>query len=140
SLTTHAGDVALAASYRAGYTRVEDPKGFRSAPGIPAVDIVDDTLNQLATVSAGVHPGDILPVGVTASAGWAREDISNLDQRVDEKSARLDFVYPVTLDVALLAGVGYEDVEISSRDALRDANGLPVIGRNGRLRTDTSAP
>ena len=140
TLTTHAGDVALAASYRAGYTRVEDPKGFRSAPGVPAVDIVDHTLNQIATVSAGVHPGDILPFGVTASAGWAREDISNLDQRIDEKYGRLDFVLPVTLDLALLAGVGYEDVEISSRDVLRDANGLPVIGRNGRLRTDKSAP
>ena len=140
TLTTHAGDVALAASYRAGYTRVEDPKGFRSAPGVPAVDIVDDTLNQIATVSAGVRPGDILPVGVTASAGWAREDISNLDQRIDQKYGRLDFVFPVSLDVALLAGVGYEDVEISSRDVLRDANGLPVIGRNGRLRTDKSAP
>ena len=140
TLTTHAGDVALAASYRAGYTRVEDPKGFRSAPGVPAVDIVDDTLNQIATVSAGVRPGDVLPVGVTASAGWAREDISNLDQRIDQKYGRLDFVFPGSLDVALLAGVGYEDVEISSRDVLRDANGLPVIGRNGRLRTDKSAP
>lgn len=139
TLTTHAGDVALAASYRAGYTRVEDPKGFRSAPGVPAVDIVDDTLTQTATLSAGVHPGDVLPVGVTVSAGWAREDISNLDQRIDQKYARLDFVFPVTLDVALLAGVGYEDVEISSRDALRDVSGAPVIGRNGRLRTDKSA-
>ncbi|MDP3677020.1 MAG: preprotein translocase subunit YajC [Novosphingobium sp.] len=140
TLTTHAGDVALAASYSAGYTRVEDPKGFRSAPGVPAVEVVDDTFTQAATLSAGVRPGDVLPVGVTASAGWAREDISNLDQRVDQKYARLDFVYPVTLDVALLAGVGYEDVEISSRDALRDASGAPVIGRNGRLRTDKSAP
>jgi hypothetical protein len=140
ALTTHAGDVALAASYRAGYTRVEDPKGFRLAPGVLAVDIVDHTFDQIATVSAGLHPGDLLPVGVTASAGWAREDISNLDQRIDEKYARLDFVYPVTLDVALLAGVGYEDVEVSSRDALRDANGLPVIGRNGHLRTDKSVP
>ncbi|QGN56211.1 preprotein translocase subunit YajC [Novosphingobium sp. Gsoil 351] len=140
TLTTHAGDVALAASYRAGYTRVEDPKGFRPAPGIPAVDIVDDTLSQIATVSAGFHPGDILPLGVTASSGWAREDISNLDQRIDQKYGRLDFVLPISLDVALVAGVGYEDVEISSRDVLRDVNGLPVVGRNGRLRPDKSAP
>ena len=140
TLTTHAGDVALAASYRAGYTRVEAPKGFRLVPGVQAVDIVDDTVSQAATLSAGVHPGDILPVGVTASAGWAREDISNLDQRIDQKHARLDFVLPVSLDVALLAGVGYEKVQISSRDVVRDANGIPVIGPNGRLRTDTSAP
>ena len=139
TLTTHAGDVALAASYRAGYTRVEAPRNFRSVPGVPAVDIVDDTVSQAATLSAGVHPGDVLPVGVTASAGWAREDLSNLDQRIDQKSARLDFVLPVSLDVALLAGVGYEKVQISSRDVLRDGNGAPVIGTNGRLRTDTSA-
>jgi hypothetical protein len=140
TLTTHAGDVALAASYRAGYTRVESPTGFRSTPGVAATDIVDDTLNQAATFSAGVHPGDVLPVGVTASAGWAREDISNLDQRIDQKFGRLDFVLPISLDVALLAGVGYEHIEISSRDALRDANGLAVIGTDGRLRTDKSAP
>lgn len=140
TLTTRAGDVALAASYRAGYTRVENPRGFRSAPGVPAVEVVDDTLTQAATLSAGIRPGEVLPVGVTASAGWAREDISNFDQRIDQKYARIDFVYPVALDVALLAGVGYEDVEISSRDALRDANGVPVIGRDGRLRTDKSAP
>ena len=140
TLTTQAGDVALAASYRAGYTRVSDPKGFRSAPGVRAVDIVDDTLSQAATLSAGVHPGDILPVGVTASAGWAREDLSNLDQRIDQKFARVDFVLPISLDFALLAGVGYEKIQISSRDVLRDVNGAPVIGSNGRLVTDKSAP
>ena len=140
TLTTQAGDVALAASYRVGYTRVEAPRTNRSAPGVPTIDIVDDTVSQAATLSAGVHPGDVLPVGITASAGWAREDLSNLDQRIDQKYARIDFVLPVTLDVALLAGVGYEKVQISSRDVVRDANGLPVIGSNGRLRTDTSAP
>jgi hypothetical protein len=140
TLTTRAGDVALATSYQVGYTRVEADNDFAALPGVPAVDIVDDVLTQAATVSAGVRPHDIAPVGVTASAGWAREDISNLDQRIDQKYLRLDFVYPVTLDLALLAGVGYEDVEISSRDALRDASGAPVIGRDERFVTDESAP
>ena len=139
TLTTRAGDVALAAAYRVGYTKVESPR-FSLVPGAPRVDVIDDALAQTATLSAGTRPDELLPVGVTASLGWAREDISNLDQRIDERYARLDFVYPVALDVALLAGIGYEDVEISSRDALRDAAGLPVVGRDGRLVTDKSAP
>ncbi|MCA1661726.1 MAG: preprotein translocase subunit YajC [Novosphingobium sp.] len=140
TLTTRARDVALAASYQVGYTRVENDSDFVAVPGAAAFDIVDDALTQAATISAGVRPDELLPVGVTASAGWAREDISNLDQRIDQKYARVDFVYPVALDLALVAGVGYEDVEISSRDALRDAGGGPVIGRDGRFVTDDAAP
>lgn len=140
TLTARAGDVALAASYRAGYSRVDDGKGFVAAPGGPSVDVIDHSVSQLATVSAATRAGELLPVGITLSGGWAREDISNLDQRIDQKYARADFTLPVTLDLALLAGVGYEDVEISSRDALRDVNGLPVVGSDGRLKTDKSAP
>jgi hypothetical protein len=40
----------------------------------------------------------------------------------------------------LVAGACYEDVEISSRDALRDSAGAPVIGADGRFVTDASAP
>lgn len=140
TLTTNIDQVALNANYLLGYTRLESPNALRVAPGQPLVDVFDDSFSQFGTVSAGFRPQVYLPIGLTASAGWAREDISNLDQRVEEKYARLDAVLPVSLDVALLAGVGYEDVEISSRDALRDANGFPVIGNDGRFRTDKSAP
>ena len=140
TLTTHAGDVALNAAYHVSYAKVEAPDGLVAGPGGGAVDIVDDSLSQLATVSAGVRPGDLAPFGVTASAGWVREDLSNLDQRIDQRYLRGDMVFPVALDVALLAGIGYEDVEISSRDARRDAAGNPVIGRDARFVTDESAP
>jgi len=140
TLTTNLDHVALNAGYKLGYTRLESPNAVQLVPGQPRVDVFDDSFSQAGTVSAGFRPQVYLPIGLTASAGWAREDISNLDQRVDEKFARLDVVLPVSLDVALLAGVGYEDVEISSRDALRDANGFPVIGNDGRFRTDKSAP
>ena len=145
TLTTNLDHVALNAGYKLGYTRLESPNAVQLAPGQPTpgqarVDVFDDSFSQAGTVSAGFRPQVYLPIGLTASAGWAREDISNLDQRVDEKFARVDAVLPVSLDVALLAGVGYEDVEISSRDALRDATGAPVIGRDGRFRTDKSAP
>jgi hypothetical protein len=140
TLTTHAGEVALNAAYHVGYTRVETDTNFRPAPGAASVDIFDDSLAQQAIVSAGVRPDVLAPFGVTAAAGWAREDISNLDQRIDQRYLREDFILPVSLDTALLAGIGYEDVEISCRDALRDASGLPVIGNNGRFRTDKSQP
>ncbi|HUQ12822.1 MAG TPA: preprotein translocase subunit YajC [Novosphingobium sp.] len=140
TLTTRLDNVALNASYQVGYTRLEAPNSVQLAPGQPRVDVFDDSLTQAAIVSAGVRPGELADFGVTASTGWAREDISNLDQRVDQKYLREDFVLPVSLDVALLAGVGYEDVEISSRDARRDGAGNPVIGRDGRFVTDKSAP
>src|SRR5690606_39092115 len=41
---------------------------------------------------------------------------------------------------ALVGGVGYEDVEVSSRDAVRDADGIPIVGSDGRFVTDDSVP
>ena len=37
--------------------------------------------------------------------------------------------------VALLGGIGYEDIEISQRAPLLDEDGVPII-RNGRYVTD----
>ena len=53
---------------------------------------------------------------------------------------RGDVTVPVGPTLALVGGVGYEDVEISSRDAVRDGDGDPVIGADGRYVTDKSAP
>jgi hypothetical protein len=53
---------------------------------------------------------------------------------------RGDVTIPVTSTLAVVAGVGVEDVEVSSRDVLRDAQGDPIIGRNGRFLTDESSP
>jgi uncharacterized protein (PEP-CTERM system associated) len=53
---------------------------------------------------------------------------------------RGDVAVPVTSDVQLVGGVGYEDVEVSSRDVLRDSGGAPVIGSDGRFVTDESSP
>ena len=47
---------------------------------------------------------------------------------------------PVGQNVALVGDVGWEDVKVSSRDALRDASGKPVIGNDGRYVTDHSGP
>ncbi len=141
SLTTQAGDVDINAHYRLGYTRVEVPHALVIAPGQAALDVFDHSVTHNAEVHAGTRAGTVLPVGVGVGAGWLREDVSNLDQRVDDKHARADLTVPLTGDLALVGGVGYEDVTISSRDAVRDAvTGLPVIGSGGRYVTDQSAP
>ena len=50
---------------------------------------------------------------------------------IDKHAARI---------VLRVGGVGYEDVEVSSRDAVRDDDGNPVFDNTGRLITDTSSP
>lgn len=140
SVSTYAGDVQLDASYRIGYTKVEEPDRFRAAPGAPAVDVFDESTVQLAQVHAGVQPYEVLLVGIGVGAGYYREDISNLDQRIEDFNARADVTVPVTESFAVMGGVGYEDVEISARDAVRGPGGIPVVGPDGRYVTDKSGP
>ena len=140
SVSTHAGDVAVTGDYRIGYTKVNEPGGFAATPNGPAVDVFDESTVQVADVHAGVKPYDVLPVGLGVGAGYHREDISNLDQKIEDFHARADVTVPVTQSLALVGGVGYEDVEISSRDAVRDGNGDPVTGPGGRYVTDKGSP
>jgi hypothetical protein len=140
SLQTHAGDVALQANYRIGYTRLDGPDGVLAGSNGDPVDVFDDSTVQVATLHAGTKPGDVLPVGLGLGAGWYREDISNLDQRAEDKHVRADVTVPVSRTVALVGGIGYEDVKISNRDALFDSNGNPVLDSRGRYVTDKSAP
>ena len=138
NLQTRAGDVDISANYRIGYTRVDGPD-FVTAGGTPA-DLFDDSITHSATVRAGTRPYRPFPVGVGVGAGFYQEDVSNLDQRVRDAYVRGDVTVPITPTLAFVAGVGVEDVEVSSRDALRDADGNPVIDTNGRFVTDPAAP
>lgn len=144
SLTTSVGDVAVNANYRVGYTRVEAPDAPTFAPGadggVETVDIFDDSVNQAAAIHLATTPGEPLPVGLGLGAGWNQEDVSNLDQRVRDVYVRGDVTVPVTPTIAVVGGLGYEDVEVSSRDAILDANGNPVLDDNGRFVTDGTAP
>jgi hypothetical protein len=141
SLTTRAGPVALTGSYRIGYTRVESPNALQIVPGQPPIDVFDDSVTHKAAVRAATKPGDPLPVGIGVGAGYNREDISNLDQRVEDRWVRGDVTVPVTSSLQLVGGVGYEKVEVSSRDAVRDPlTGAPAIGSDGRFVTDKSVP
>ncbi|MFX5793242.1 hypothetical protein ABTD98_19435, partial [Acinetobacter baumannii] len=69
NLSTHVGEVAVGANYGIGYTEVQSPRRQLSVPGLVATDLFNQSVSQSATVSAGVRPKVIGPVGVTASAG-----------------------------------------------------------------------
>ena len=140
SVHTMAGDVELEGHYRFGYTRVEAPDAVVLTPGAQPADIFDESRTHSAYARAGVGPGDVLPVGVGIGGGWNRQDVSNLDQRIEDRYVRADATLPLGPSLAVVGGVGYEDVEVSSRDALRDGAGNPVIGPDGRFVTDESGP
>lgn len=139
TLATNVGAVDLTANARVGYNRFETDDAVVNANGDP-VDIFDDSVSYSGQVRAGTRPGDVLPVGLAVTAGGYQEDISNLDQRVRDLYVRGDVTIPVSPSLAFVGGAGYEDVEVSSRDALRDANGDPIVGADGRLVTDSASP
>lgn len=139
SLNTQVGAVEVSGIARVGYNRFETENAVFDQNGDP-VDVFDDSVTYNGQLRAGTRPGDVLPVGVAVTGGIYQEDISNLDQRVRDVFVRGDVTVPVSATVALVGGIGYENVEVSSRDALRDVNGDPVIGADGRLVTDSASP
>lgn len=136
---TRAGAVHISGNARVGYNRFEANNAVFDVNG-DQVDVFDDSVTYSGQIAAGVRPGEALPVGLAVSAGGFQEDLSNLDQRVRDVYVRGDVTVPVTPALALVGGVGYEDVEVSGRDAVRDVNGDPVFDSNGRLVTDSASP
>lgn len=139
TLSTRVGALDVNAAYRLGYTKVENESTGVLPPGQIPIDVFDDSVSHSASASVGMQPGD-LPFGWAVSAGWQREDGSQLDQRFEGKQVRADVTVPVSSTLALVGGVGYEDIEISERDAVRDINGVPIIGDDGRFVTDETSP
>lgn len=139
SLSTNVGALDVNANYRVGYTKVEAEDAGVLPFGQQQVNVFDESVSHAASASVGMQPGD-LPFGWSVSGGWEREDSDQLDERFEGKYARADVTVPVTPTVALVGGIGYEDIEISERDALRDANGDPIVGNDGRLVTDNASP
>ncbi|WP_294240376.1 hypothetical protein [uncultured Sphingomonas sp.] len=136
SLTTNAGPVQIGANYRLGYTRAETPGYGGLAAGQPRLDYFSDSVNQVASVGATARPGAILPVGVSLNTAYNRDDAGQLSQRYEGWFVRGDVLKPISPYVALTAGVGYEKIESSQRDAKLDANGRPVFDDRGRFVTD----
>jgi predicted porin len=136
---SHIGELEVNAAYRLGYNRLED--GADAAlTGTPQVDSFDQSWNHYATASIGEQPGGTLPFGWAVGAGYEREDASQLDQRFEDAWGRVDLTYPVTPELAVVGGVGYEKIKISNRDALRDTTGTPIRDGGGRFITNTASP
>lgn len=129
------GDIDVTASYQLGYTRVEEEAGL----DFGGIGLFDESVSHSLAGSVGVAPGVWLPLGIVASAGYDREDADQLDQRFEDKWARLDATLPVSPTVAVVGGIGYENIEISQRSPLLDTSGVPVVS-NGRYVTDDSSP
>jgi hypothetical protein len=140
TLATHLGDASVNAAYRFGYTKVGTPGPTDVGPNQPALDYFDHSTTQLAAASVGVRPGAILPFGVTVSGGWERDVADQLDQRYDDKFVRGDVVQPISRTIALTAGVGYEKLTVTQKDAELDADGQPVVDNSGRYVTDQASP
>lgn len=138
TLTTRAGPLDVTAAYRLGYTKAE-AQDVIVLPGQPRLDAYDDAVSHLATASVGMESGE-LPFGWTVSAGYQREDSGQLDQRFEEKNVRGDLVVPVSPYLAVVGGIGYEDIEASQRAPLLDAGGAPVVNAKGRFVTDPASP
>lgn len=134
------GPIDLSAAYRFGYTKVEEPDVYGVDPSQPPLDLYDSSTSHIAQVNAGVKAGVVLPIGLSVAGAWQREEASQLDQRYDGKFARVDAVLPVSRDLAVVAGVGYEKIKITQRDPLRDVDGNIVRDGNGRFVTDPASP
>ncbi|KRA83500.1 hypothetical protein [Altererythrobacter sp. Root672] len=140
SVHTMVDQVEVEGHYRFGYTKVEEPDEVVIAPGQQPADIFDESTIHTAQARAGIGPDVVAPFGFGAGGGFTQQDISNFDQRIRDAYARADAILPVSPAVALVGGVGLEDVEVSSRDVVRDGAGNPVVGPDGRLVTDKSSP
>ncbi|MEQ1549521.1 MAG: hypothetical protein ABL918_12885, partial [Chakrabartia sp.] len=139
TLATRVGPLDVTAAYRLGYTAVDAGRTVSIPGGQPALDKYDDSINHFATASVGMDSGS-LPFGWTVSGSYEREDAGQLDQRFESKYIRGDVVVPVTPTVALVGGVGYEDIESSQRDALLYAGGNVAVDAKGRFITDPTSP
>ena len=139
SLSTRAGPVAVNASYRLGYVAVDDRSLSGLPAGSPRIDRYSSSTVHQATASVGMAPGE-LPFGWTVGAGWVREDQKRLDSTFEGKYVRGDVVVPVSPTLAVTGGIGWETMDASMDDFLRDANGLPVLTPGGNLVSDPSRP
>ena len=133
------GDLSVNAAYRVGYTKVESQDAGSLPSGAQPLDLFDDSVSHAASASVGMQPGT-LPFGWAVGAGYNREDSSQLDGRYEGYYGRVDVTVPILETLAVVGGVGYEKIEVSERDALRDGLGNPIVGPGGRLLTDSSSP
>ncbi len=140
TVSTNISGVDFNAQYLVGYTRVESgDTGILAGGGAP-IDFFSESFSQSANLNFGQQPGRALPFGWAIGAGFNQEDGDQLDQRFRDIFVRADVTVPLSSTLFAVGGIGYEDVEVSERDALRDAAGVPIADDSGRLITDEGSP
>ena len=139
SLAKSVGLLDLTASYRFGYTKVEDKLDRGSLPDDIDRGGYGHSTSHTATASVGMRPGD-LPFGWTVSGAYYRENTQQLDGRFIDKLVRLDVTLPVTPTLALIGGVGYEDLTSTQDTPLFTAGGQIAVDNRGRFIADPTQP
>jgi uncharacterized protein (PEP-CTERM system associated) len=136
TLSTYAGALAINAAYRFGYVTVDDDRVLGTLG-----EEFDNATSHNFTASVGMGTSAGLPFGWTIGGGYGREDSGGIfGNRFEMAYIRGDVVFPVSPTFALTAGIGYEDIEASQHDFVRDATGNVVIGPNGIPVPDPNAP
>lgn len=138
-LATTIDGIGVTAGYRFGHTRVESDSSFDNGFGRVPVGLAEESTSHSLYASASAQPGR-LPFGWTLSGAYEVENADPLDQRFELATLRADLTYPISRTVAVVGGIGYEDIQVSRRSPVLDANGLPVFDGTGRLQSDTSRP
>jgi len=138
TLTMPLGDLYVNGHYRLGYNRVDQDNDFAESIGLPGGSFERSWFHD-AGAAIGMQPGR-LPFGWSVGGGYLRENASQLDQHFIDKYVRADVTVPISPYVALVGGVGYEDIKVSNKDALRDADGNPIRDAGGRFVTDPASP
>ncbi len=139
TLATRVGDFDVGALYRFGYTKVDNKFGGTVPAGLPRLGVFDSSTSHVASAYVGMGTG-VLPFGWRITGAYEREDAGQLDQRFESKTVQASVTVPVTPELALVGDVGYEKIQSSYRDAVRDANGVAVQDGNGRFVTNAASP
>ncbi len=130
------GSLDVTAAYRFGYVNVDNGiDDIVIGAGQPVLDSYSSSTSHEFDASVGMRVGT-LPFAWTVSGGLMRENVNRLSQRYDARFIRGDVTLPISYTLALTAGVGYENIEISQRDFRRNPDGTPALTGNGRLIAD----
>ncbi len=139
TFTTRVGDLLVNAAYRFGYTKIDSGNGVTVADAPFSYGAFGRSIYHSLTASVGMKPEEHA-FGWTLSAGYDRENASELKQHYSDKWVRGDVTVPLTSTFALVGGIGYEKMTITQQSVLVDGEGAPIIGDNGRYVGDPSAP
>ena len=144
TLTTHLGDdIGITGHYRIGYTNIGETGYNQQNTLLNSIDVFGHSVVQDGRLSAGVRPGQLGWIGFNIIGGYYNEKVSNLDQVLTSEYARGEAIIPVTSELAIVGGGGYEKILVTSHDALRNSSlpgDPPILDANGRYITDYSSP